>query len=67
MFAIITYTNVMGCHKELVIGQEQAINGHAVSEASSYSAVYDINLLGYNLPANFNLSEWDNIKNLFQY
>lgn len=67
MFAIITFKNASGYHKELVIGQEQAINDHAISEASSNGAAYDINLLGYNLPANFNLREWDTIINLFQY
>lgn len=67
MFAIITYTKEMEQYKELVIGQEQAINDHAISQASSNGAAYDINLLGYNLPATFNLSEWDTVINLFQY
>lgn len=67
MFAIITYTKEMEQYKELVIGQEQAINDHAISEASADGSVYNINFLGYNLPTNFDLSQWDNIKNLFQY
>ena len=69
MFAIITFTNFnMGCHTELVIGQEQMINEYAIKESSSNGSVYyDIDLLGYNLPANFDLGEWNTIKNLFQY